>query len=147
MKGFGDGALSIFTFQKVPPRGVVSPTPLSSSFHPSSFAMRWTVPVPMPSDLATFKIPTPFGSCFRTLRSVVLSILRPAELHALGWFPPEIVEANPSHFDKVRRMIRSTPVNGFIGCAAAIAVTPSFSPAMNRTGRVTVATAAAYRVP
>ena len=28
----------------------------------------------MPSDLATFKIPTPFASCFRTLRSVVLSI-------------------------------------------------------------------------
>ena len=39
-----------------------------------SFAMRWTVPVPMPSDLATFKIPTPFASCFRTFRSVVLSI-------------------------------------------------------------------------
>ena len=38
-----------------------------------SFEMRWTVPVPMPSDLATFKIPTPFASCFRTLRSGVLS--------------------------------------------------------------------------
>src|SRR5262249_31586580 len=25
--------------------------------------MRWTVPVPMPSDLATFKIPKPFASC------------------------------------------------------------------------------------
>ena len=34
--------------------------------------MRWTVPVPMPSDLATFKIPTPFASCFRTLRLVAL---------------------------------------------------------------------------
>ena len=34
--------------------GSVSPTPLSSSFHLSSFAIRWTVPVPMPSDLATF---------------------------------------------------------------------------------------------
>ena len=42
--------------------------------HLSSFAMRWTVPVPIPSDLATFKIPMPFASCFRTLRSVVLSI-------------------------------------------------------------------------
>ena len=31
--------------------------------------MRWTVPVPMPSDLATFKMPTPFASCFRTFRS------------------------------------------------------------------------------
>jgi hypothetical protein len=39
-----------------------------------SFEMRCTVPVPMPSDLATFKIPKPFASCFRTLRSVALSI-------------------------------------------------------------------------
>ena len=45
-----------------------------ASFYLSSFAMRWTVPVPIPSDLATFKIPTPFASCFRTFRSVVLSI-------------------------------------------------------------------------
>jgi hypothetical protein len=36
--------------------------------------MRWSVPVPIPSDLATFKIPTPFASCFRTFRSVALSI-------------------------------------------------------------------------
>jgi hypothetical protein len=28
----------------------------------------------MPSDLATFKIPTPFASCFRTFRSAALSI-------------------------------------------------------------------------
>jgi 3-oxoadipate enol-lactonase len=37
------------------------------------------------------------------------------------WFPPETVAANPPHLDKVRRMIRATPVNGFIGCAAALA--------------------------
>src|SRR5215813_9506510 len=36
--------------------------------------MRCTVPVPSPNDLATFKIPTPFASCFRTFRSVALSI-------------------------------------------------------------------------
>jgi len=36
--------------------------------------MRWTVPVPIPSDLATFKMPTTFASSFRTLRSVALSI-------------------------------------------------------------------------
>src|SRR5262245_65831765 len=36
--------------------------------------MRWTVPVPMPSALAPFKIPTPFASCCRTFRSVALSI-------------------------------------------------------------------------
>src|SRR5262245_54505236 len=29
---------------------------------------------PNPADLATFKIPTPFASCFRTFRSVALSI-------------------------------------------------------------------------
>jgi 3-oxoadipate enol-lactonase len=37
------------------------------------------------------------------------------------WFPPETLKANPPHIDKVRKMVRSTPVNGFIGCAAALA--------------------------
>src|SRR5271166_2084113 len=37
------------------------------------------------------------------------------------WFPPEVVKTNPPYLDKVRQMIRSTPVNGFIGCAAALA--------------------------
>jgi 3-oxoadipate enol-lactonase len=37
------------------------------------------------------------------------------------WFPPETVKANPPHLDKVRAMIRATPVEGFIGCAAALA--------------------------
>jgi 3-oxoadipate enol-lactonase len=37
------------------------------------------------------------------------------------WFPPETVAANPPHLDRVRKMIRTTPVNGFIGCAAALA--------------------------
>src|SRR5262249_8685729 len=37
------------------------------------------------------------------------------------WFPPEVMKANPPHLDKVRQMIRTTPVNGFIGCAAALA--------------------------
>src|SRR6266849_4061171 len=35
------------------------------------------------------------------------------------WFPPEVADA--PHVDKVRRMIRATPVDGFIGCAAALA--------------------------
>jgi 3-oxoadipate enol-lactonase len=35
--------------------------------------------------------------------------------------PPETHAANPPHLEKVRRMIRTTPVNGFIGCAAALA--------------------------
>jgi 3-oxoadipate enol-lactonase len=37
------------------------------------------------------------------------------------WFPAETVAKNPPHLDKVRAMIRQTPVNGFIGCAAALA--------------------------
>jgi 3-oxoadipate enol-lactonase len=37
------------------------------------------------------------------------------------WFPPEVLEANPPHVEEVRRMIRTTPLNGFIGCAAALA--------------------------
>ncbi len=37
------------------------------------------------------------------------------------WFPPETVAKNPPHLDKIRTMFRTTPVNGFIGCAAALA--------------------------
>jgi 3-oxoadipate enol-lactonase len=37
------------------------------------------------------------------------------------WFPPEIREKNPPYIDKVKGMIRATPVDGFIGCAAALA--------------------------
>jgi 3-oxoadipate enol-lactonase len=37
------------------------------------------------------------------------------------WFPAETVAQNPPQVDKVRAMIRNTPVNGFIGCAAALA--------------------------
>jgi 3-oxoadipate enol-lactonase len=37
------------------------------------------------------------------------------------WFPPAVIEAKAPHVDKVRHMVRTTPVNGFIGCAAALA--------------------------
>jgi 3-oxoadipate enol-lactonase len=37
------------------------------------------------------------------------------------WFPAETVANNPPHLNKIRAMIRATPVNGFIGCAAALA--------------------------
>jgi 3-oxoadipate enol-lactonase len=37
------------------------------------------------------------------------------------WFPPAVLESKAAHVDKVRAMIRTTPVNGFIGCAAALA--------------------------
>jgi 3-oxoadipate enol-lactonase len=36
------------------------------------------------------------------------------------WFPPETLKANPLHLDKLRKMILGTPVNGFVGCAAAL---------------------------
>ena len=37
------------------------------------------------------------------------------------WFPPETVAAMPPHLQKIRQMILGTPVNGFVGCAAALA--------------------------
>jgi 3-oxoadipate enol-lactonase len=37
------------------------------------------------------------------------------------WFPPETRASNPPHLQKVRQMIRATPVSGFVGCAAALA--------------------------
>jgi len=37
------------------------------------------------------------------------------------WFPPEVHAARPSYLDRVCHMIRTTPVNGFIGGAAALA--------------------------
>jgi 3-oxoadipate enol-lactonase len=37
------------------------------------------------------------------------------------WFPPETLAKNPPYLDKIRAMISATPVNGFIGCAAALA--------------------------
>jgi 3-oxoadipate enol-lactonase len=37
------------------------------------------------------------------------------------WFPPETLRSGAPFLAKVRRMIRATPLNGFIGCAAALA--------------------------
>jgi 3-oxoadipate enol-lactonase len=38
------------------------------------------------------------------------------------WFPPEFLQGGQQHvLDKVRAMIRGTPVKGFIGCAGALA--------------------------
>ncbi len=36
------------------------------------------------------------------------------------WCPPEFLSANPERADRLRRMIRTTPLNGFIGCARAL---------------------------
>jgi 3-oxoadipate enol-lactonase len=43
-----------------------------------------------------------------------------AEPTVSRWFPPETVASNPPHLSKIRRMIAATPVNGFVGCAAAL---------------------------
>ena len=40
---------------------------------------------------------------------------------ATRWFPPDVIAKNPPYLDKARAMIRNTPVNGFVGCAAALA--------------------------
>jgi len=37
------------------------------------------------------------------------------------WFPPDVIAKKPAYIDKVRAMVRNTPVNGFIGCSAALA--------------------------
>jgi 3-oxoadipate enol-lactonase len=37
------------------------------------------------------------------------------------WFPAETVAAKPPYLEKIRQMILNTPVNGFVGCAAALA--------------------------
>jgi 3-oxoadipate enol-lactonase len=37
------------------------------------------------------------------------------------WFPAEVYAANPPGVAKVREMVLSTPINGFIGCCAALA--------------------------
>src|SRR3984957_2844781 len=37
-----------------------------------------------------------------------------------GWFPPDFVAAQPPVLDKVRQMIRSTPIAGFSGCAQGL---------------------------
>ncbi|NIM21905.1 MAG: 3-oxoadipate enol-lactonase, partial [Candidatus Latescibacteria bacterium] len=36
------------------------------------------------------------------------------------WFSSEALEENAPSVEKVRSMIRKTPVNGFIGCASAL---------------------------
>jgi 3-oxoadipate enol-lactonase len=36
------------------------------------------------------------------------------------WFPPEVIAEDPPVLDRVRKMIRKTPVAGFAGCAAAL---------------------------
>jgi len=36
------------------------------------------------------------------------------------WFPPEFLAGNKASADKVRQMVRTTPVAGFIGCASAL---------------------------
>src|SRR5262249_20723004 len=73
---------STFEFRAPSPPGVGAAHTTSRSaqkwqrfLQPTSFEMRWTVPVPIPSDFATLKIPTPFASCFRiVLNSAQMSV-------------------------------------------------------------------------
>ena len=37
------------------------------------------------------------------------------------WFPPDVLAAKPPYVDMMREMIRTTPLNGFVGCGAALA--------------------------
>ena len=36
------------------------------------------------------------------------------------WFPAEFLASNPAAVGKVREMVRTTPLNGFVGCAYAL---------------------------
>jgi len=52
------------------------------------------------------------------------------------WYPPEFAAANKPVVDKVRQMIRTTPANGFIGCASALSnfdLRPGLSGIKHRT--------------
>jgi 3-oxoadipate enol-lactonase len=52
------------------------------------------------------------------------------------WYPAEFAAANKAVVDKVRQMIRTTPVNGFIGCASALSnfdLRPGLSGIKHRT--------------
>lgn len=42
------------------------------------------------------------------------------DLTLTRWFPAQTLAANPPHLAKLRKMIANTPVNGYIGCAAAL---------------------------
>jgi len=53
------------------------------------------------------------------------------------WFPAEFLQANPKVVDKVRAMIRTTPVKGFIGCGGALA-NYDLRPGLGRIDRPTL---------
>jgi 3-oxoadipate enol-lactonase len=52
------------------------------------------------------------------------------------WFAPEFMNSSKPAVDKVRAMIRTTPVNGFVGCAQALSdfdLRPGLAGIKNRT--------------
>ena len=53
------------------------------------------------------------------------------------WFPPEFAQSNPKVVDKVRAMIRTTPVKGFAGCGGALA-NYDLRPGLGRINRPTL---------
>src|SRR5262245_18055133 len=79
--------------------------------------MRCTVPVPIPSDLATFKIPMPFASCFRTFSSVALSIFDRPSLPPWATATSASCEQYASLQGRLtarQRLIGSTPMPQYI---------------------------------
>src|SRR6516225_3960104 len=79
--------------------------------------MRWTVPVPIPSDLATFKMPTPFASCFRTFRSgMVTCCARVASGQATAAPPKTVMNSRRLRSSILPRCHRHhTPATGCLG--------------------------------
>src|SRR5262245_31570839 len=79
--------------------------------------MRCTVPVPSPRDLATFKIPTPFASCFRTFRSVAQQIeLSEGHLH-VHRVKNGISSVHPIRGDEMRalrKLRRDYPTDAYV---------------------------------
>ncbi len=56
------------------------------------------------------------------------------------WFPPETIAAKPAHVERVRAMILTTPVNGFVGWLGR-----AVGPQLQRRGRHRVAAGAVHR--
>ena len=52
------------------------------------------------------------------------------------WCPPEFLAAHKDRADRLRQMIATTPVNGFIGCAGALS-NFDLRPDLNKVNRPT----------
>src|SRR5262249_53957718 len=98
--------------------------------------MRCTVPVPMPSDFATSKMPTPLRKILSHLPLVLAADLRPAELHARSNRP---LEARQFIAQAARLGSRAAFVRGGATCGLS---NPVGSPAAESPSRRKALTAA-----